>query len=233
MNLISFLKTTKYYVRAKYFWKPNSQVESALFKIFGKKNDVQFIQIGSNNGIDFDPIFNLAHKYQWRGTLIEPIDEIYTKLKQNYFYRRKNMEFVKKAIGSSNSSCTFYSIDKRSFTPDTPIWLGQIGSLSRDHVTNVSKGYPNLKIKETTVNQIKFDTLIDQYDCQDVDLLHIDAEGFDFEIIDQIDFNKFETRALLYETEHMTKYQQEQTELKLKKAGYSLNEFSYDTLAVK
>lgn len=76
-----------------------NKIGLAVFKNYRLKNDFKpletlfyktlhpnffFIQIGANDGVSFDPIYKLVTKEKVKGIAIEPVTDIFEKLKINY-----------------------------------------------------------------------------------------------------------------------------------------------------
>ena len=76
----------------------------------------------------------------------------------------------------------------------------------------------------------KFSNLIKKHKITKLDLLHIDAEGYDFEIIKTI---KLQPKLILYEHLHLSKEDKKSCENLLKKQGYKLLDKYGDTLAFR
>ena len=66
-----------------------------------------------------------------------------------------------------------------------------------------------------------------------LDLLHIDAEGSDGEILEQVDFTKYQPNVLLYEHSHLSKADQQNASQLLDRTGYECVRIGIDTLAVR
>lgn len=64
-----------------------------------------------------------------------------------------------------------------------------------------------------------------------IDLLHIDVEGYDFELIKQLDLSQLAPHAILYEHMHLSESDKMAAEKLLRDAGYRIQCFSKDTLA--
>src|SRR3989338_9032362 len=48
------------------------------------RQDVFFVEIGAMDGVSFDPLYAVAKKHGWRGLLVEPLPDLFAKLKENY-----------------------------------------------------------------------------------------------------------------------------------------------------
>ena len=89
-------------------WRIKSRIETALQGLPMFQNlltkfvdnlpeDVFFVEIGANDGIDFDPIYQAVIKKKWSGVYIEPQKSVFLKLQCN-FHGRENIFFENIAI---------------------------------------------------------------------------------------------------------------------------------------
>lgn len=62
--------------------KDKAIIRSFLFHYAEKINHV--VQVGACDGILFDFLYPFMIEYRWPGTLIEPVEESYNKLRENY-----------------------------------------------------------------------------------------------------------------------------------------------------
>lgn len=94
-------------VRAPYF---------EVFLQYSRFRDdmVTFIQIGASDGIHADPIRYFVLRYQWTGVFVDPLPEVFDRLKLNYaLYNRSNLSFVNAVITSeSGQSLKFWTLDE-------------------------------------------------------------------------------------------------------------------------
>lgn len=67
---------------------------------------------------------------------------------------------------------------------------------------------------------------------QRIDLLHIDTEGYDFEILKTIDFSVIQPAVILYETKHLSPCDQQASVELLSRYGYQIQLLGADALAV-
>src|SRR6266702_2735109 len=64
-------------------------VYDLLAKISDKLPGIGFIQIGSNDGISGDPLREfIVASAKWHGAFVEPVPQIFEKLRQNYSHLR-------------------------------------------------------------------------------------------------------------------------------------------------
>ncbi len=214
------------------------------FKDFGvivehyskKIDNFFFIQIGSNDGFSGDPIHRIIIKYRWDGILIEPVKYIFKRLIQNYRKRApdiyKRLIFENVAISNKNQYRNLYRL-KRNLK-GMPRWYEQIGSFDKKTVLKNKRIIANIEkyLVVEKVRCITFKELIKRNKVKKIDLLHLDTEGFDYEIIKLIDFTKLKPKMIFYEHMHLNKKDVKECENLLKDQGYSLTTNKSDTLAI-
>lgn len=83
------------------------------------------------------------------------------------------------------------------------------------------------KIKTTTL-----DSLINKYNLKKIDLLMIDTEGYDFEIIKSIPFDKVKPLVIVFEHSHFSENTVKDCYEFLKNKSYTLQKTASDTIAV-
>ena len=79
------------------------------------------------------------------------------------------------------------------------------------------------------MNCITFNDLIKKYKVKKIDLLHIDTEGYDYEILKTLDF-KIKPNMILFEHKNLGKNKRKAWKL-LRNKGYKLFKVAGDTLA--
>lgn len=200
---------------------------------------IKFIQVGSNDGITKDPLHEFIVNQNWEGILVEPVSYLFNKLKANYATNAGRLHFENGAIAAQNGEMNFYYL-KESENPDIPWFYNQIGSFMEDIVMKhreLIPGFDDLLIKES-VSTIKFCDLLDKYDFQDIDLIQIDTEGYDFEIIKLIPFSKLDVKIIMYEHKHLSISNYKKSISFLNKHGFfvgalAIDNLIKDTIAIK
>ncbi|PID92057.1 MAG: methyltransferase FkbM [Bacteroidetes bacterium] len=156
--------------------------------------DFYFVQIGANDGVSFDPIYELVMREQLRGIALEPLPDIFLKLQENYAGNPR-VELVNAAIHKNEKQLPIYRVDPKA--GGLPEWVKGIGSFNKDHhkLSQIDSG---LIITET-VQCMSLPELIDSYAISHIDLLQIDTEGYDCEIIAMIDFSVMKPGIISFE----------------------------------
>lgn len=143
----------------------------------------KFLQIGANDGIQADPISCLVRKYNLKGTLIEPIPDVFNKLKCNYYDISQNLQFRNMAI-TLTGSCgimpfyVFNNSDKEQRN------TSGYSSTSKERLESVKANEKiNADIAEIAVSYESVSYFISNDDVRDLNLLVTDVEGLDIEIV--------------------------------------------------
>lgn len=213
---------------------PIPQGKEYLEKILGSKYDIKFIQIGSNDGKSGDPLRKHILKNNWKGILIEPVHYIYEKLKENYIGYHERLIFVNKAVASDNIPLKFYRLQESS-NPDLPDWYDQLGTFDKTTLLkhkNAIPGFDKLLVEEE-IGVISIQELVKTYHFDDVNLIHIDTEGFDYEILKLIPFKDISVEILLFERKHLSKLKFLKACLLLHKNNFTLYNIYEDTLGIR
>jgi FkbM family methyltransferase len=151
-------------------------------RFYNYKRNGTFIEIGAHDGVYLSNTYLLEKTYDWKGICVEPIPNIYSKLKEN-----RNCVCVNKAV-YKESDCTIDFL----LSPDS-----QLSGIA-DHVID---SYKSRYDKIIQVDTITIDDLITQNNFPNyIDYLSIDTEGSELDILKTIDFNKF--RFGIIDVEH-------------------------------
>ena len=225
-----------------YKFNPDSNSIQGMLAGYSKKNKVKFIQIGGNDGQTHDPLYLLIKKYKWKGIILEPQKGVFEdKLKKTYKHK-KNIKLINAAIDSVEGERALYKI---SFSENR--WATGLSTFMKSKLEdNIASGYidecaikwgdktPENKkdyITEEQVECISFQSLLTKYEIATLDLLAIDAEGYDFEIIKMFDFDKVKPLFILYEHGILSFDDKINCEKFLSNIGYSIFKEGNDTLA--
>jgi len=189
------------------------------------------VQIGANDGVSIDPIRDFILRYRWHGILVEPLPDIFAKLKQNYS-GSPQLILENCAIGEARE-LTLYRV--RPDIADTAPWLHELASFDREVVLRHRDVFPRIAefLVEERVPSISFSALMSRHGVDRIDVLVIDTEGYDLEILKQVDFPRLRPRVLLYEHKHLSAVQQNEAKALLAGNGYVTLHEEYDTLGLR
>ena len=200
--------------------------------------EITFIQIGAFDGVSNDPLHSYIVAHGWRGILVEPQAAQFEALKRNYQgYDR--LVLVNAAIGETDGVTDFYIVREAE---NLPPWSQMIASLKKDNVLKHREGLPDYGIRvgiddledrmETVqVETLTFGTLVERFRMERLDLLQVDAEGYDARILAQVDFERFRPAIVRYEHMHLSQEEEEATLRLLRGRGYLIVIGFTETLA--
>lgn len=189
-----------------------------------------FIQIGANDGATFDPLREFVKRDKWEGVLVEPVAYLFERLQRNYHSAHQGLYFENVAVAAERGSRSFFYLKDYSEDPSKPAWLDQIGSFDRNQLKWAEAKY-DVEVLQMEVPCLTVHDLVKKYQFPHLDLIHIDTEGYDYEIIKSINFRDISPRMIYYEHRHLTAENREACRLFLYDLGYQIKEETYDTLA--
>ena len=210
--------------------KINEKKKTRILDARAKKiPDFFLVQVGANDGVTSDPVRKYIITYKWKGILIEPEKENFLKLKNNY-KTQPQLKFENVAIADKNGHVEFYSSPRNglsSMYPDE--WYNKKKDDNYGYKNRIKVGgSKKIKVKAST-----FASLLQKHNVKRIDLLQIDTEGYDYEIIKQIDFSKFRPGAIHYEDRHIKDKDKKTCIALLKKNGYKVLRLGADNFAYR
>ncbi len=196
---------------------------------FKANSRFSFIQIGANDGISFDFLYDFVIKRKTEGIAIEPVLEYYTDLVENY---KNYPEIIKvnKAVHPIEKKAFIYKINPTA-KHKYPDWVKGIASFDPEHHKKT-----NIATNDIIAEEVLADTLMnivqDNYGQNYVDYLQIDTEGFDYEVLKMIDFSFFKPLIIKYESINLKEEVKKDSILLLLNQGYYVFNELGDTIAV-
>lgn len=243
---ISLLASNSFILRLYYhlFWKPKTGSIDEVIDQFSKSRkgrSLTFIQVGSNDGFQNDPICKFIKRDDWTGALVEPQKAVLPTLSK--IYRKNKVEVMGVAISEKVETRTLYKLQISEQR-----WATGLSSFVKQHIQDqIDSGYVASKIKkyglsisqpesewigEEAVQCTTFEHILSTpHFLTGLDLLVVDTEGFDYEILKLFPFDRIKPRMLIYEAANLSSEDLEKSKALLKSAGYSLETFPPDIVA--
>ena len=189
------------------------------------------VQIGAHDGKTDDPVYKAINRNrQWSCLFVEPIPYLYKRLKANHGDSPR-FHFEMAAIGDSSGSIPFYYIPESAFR-EIPENYSQIGSFSREHVLSLSQGVVDDYITEIEVPCMTFNDLLSKHQVDDIHVLIIDAEGYDWKILAQLDLDRIKPDIILVEVLNLADEEEDALKTSISQ-HYQLYLFKNDFLCVR
>jgi len=156
--------------------------------------DFFFVQVGANDGKQFDPIRDYVRYYQWKGILLEPVADYFAELEKNYA-DCPNLKLINAAIADHEGTVTIYRVNP--LDTSLPKWKQGIASLHKEH--HLRSGTSDDVMVAEQVPCLPLMSLLDRHNVTSLDLLQIDAEGCDLAIIKSLDLTRILPKILHFE----------------------------------
>lgn len=223
-NLISlFLKKVS---------KDDRRFRRSLEELFEGKT-YSFIQVGSSDGKTNDPIYKFATLQNWKGVAIEPVQSPFERLKKNY--RNFTNVTPKQFVVGPKGVVQFYFVknEAKEELKGLPPWWDQLGSCDISHIEGHLDGMFSKYIGQIELEAVPLNNIVEEHLNGKIDLLHVDAEGFDDVVIETLDLSRFTPKVIIFEHVHLSADRLESLCKKLSLFRYSLQKFSYDMLCIR
>jgi FkbM family methyltransferase len=195
---------------------------SSTLSVFGLLVEREFLnrspfvlQIGANDGISYDPLWELRELCSWRGILVEPQPEAFAKLQTRY----KDVPGVaceNVAIGPTDGELKLFRVRLENGELDDLLTSARYETL-KNTLLYVSKSGT---IESVTVPMLRVDSLLQKYGVERVDLLLIDTEGMDAEIISSFNFERYQPRLIYFEIINLQENEVDMAMRILQRHGY-------------
>jgi FkbM family methyltransferase len=215
------------------------------------------VQIGANKGnTPEDPLFNFLNGELRALTpeqrdhscvvFVEPVKEYFDCLREAYA-GLPCVHFDNVAIAETRGHRDFYRLAADPVAHGYPSWLSGLGSLRADRMTRLWEGYEKEHGKEAyddirrfymkrrvvePASCITFQDLVDRHGISDIDLLQIDAEGYDYRILQTVDFERIRPSFVNYERV-LLQDEEPACRQMMTRAGYALADRDQGTLCIR
>jgi FkbM family methyltransferase len=194
----------------------SSKIDRFLDQYSRVHRGLSFVQIGSSDGVFGDPIHTYIVRDKWTGLLVEPIPQVFELLQ--YSYRGNTLlKFENCAVGPETGIAPFY-------LPPLEAFWRHYGASQRSSF-HKREGYVKVDIRV-----LSFPKLLESHGIDKVQLIHTDTEGYDFEILKNVDFDRYGTEVVLFEHVHLGNSLNECYST-LQRWGFTLIKGDQDTLA--
>lgn len=180
------------------------------YKTLISKEEIVIVQIGSHDGIvgeEYGLQEILDNHSNFKLFLIEPIPQFFNNLTNVYG-----------KYGEKITYCNFAITDINGKTR-----MVEQGGMSRiDHNGG-----------SLEVNSLDWDTFLNLYNIKNIDLLLIDCEGYEFNILQQINYDKCRPKVIRYEYMHIGDKEGCDNFIRSKKynINYCIHDHTYNKIA--
>ena len=164
--------------------------------------------------------------------LVEPVPHNISAINEN-LKEFKNIHLEPVAVASVRETKDFFFVKATSINKLKKHWASGIGSFNKNHLLNHRT--KRFLIEEDDIDKIpiktvKFEDLIEKYSITEIDKILIDIEGYEYEILKDMDLKKVQINSILFEYKHFDGYQK--TGEKLEEILKKFEENNYKTSKV-
>ena len=164
--------------------------------------------------------------------LVEPVPHNISAINEN-LKEFKNIHLEPVAVASVRETKDFFFVKATSINKLKKHWASGIGSFNKNHLLNHRT--KRFLIEEDDIDNIpiktvKFEDLIEKYSISEIDKILIDIEGYEYEILRDMDLKKVRINSILFEYKHFDGYQK--TGEKLEEILKKFEENNYKTSKV-
>lgn len=164
--------------------------------------------------------------------LVEPVPHNISAIKEN-LKEFKNIHLEPVAVASVRETKDFFFVKATSINKLKKHWASGIGSFNKNHL--LDHRTKRFLIEEDDIDKIpiktvKFEDLIEKYSITEIDKILIDIEGYEYEILRDMDLKKVRINSILFEYKHFDGYQK--TGEKLEEILKKFEENNYKTSKV-
>jgi len=229
----------------KYIYSPPKNSLPELLDHLSKlSHQITVIQIGANDGITNDPIHKFIKRDNWNGILLEPQKGLLAAL-QKLYAKNQGIKIMNAALGSEDGFSNLYKVGFSNAR-----WATGLATFNKALLENsIENGHikkyatlnnikiptdKNKQIIKEKIQVISTDSLLKSNAISHLDLLQIDAEGYDYELIKLFLQNSFKIkpRVIIYEHCHLSEEDHEKCKRYLINNNYITKQFCGDTAAL-
>jgi FkbM family methyltransferase len=182
------------------YYSQHGQDRFLVEKIFKKKRDGFFVDIGANDGVTLSNTYVFEKELGWKGICVEPIPDVFEKLKKS-----RNSINVNKCIGNKdNGVVKFMKIEGYAEM------LSGIVDYFDDHHKKRIEEYQKEHGGTSTIIDIgciRLNTLLKEHGVKKVDYCSIDVEGGEMGVLESIDFSDIDIEVMSVENNNSNRDQ--------------------------
>jgi FkbM family methyltransferase len=201
-------------------------------------------QVGANDGHTNDPVHHYFTQFGWSGLLVEPLVDVFENELKHTYAGNSQVKLENIALAQTQGQLPFYRV-----AISKSRWATGLSGFRRDNIqSHIDNGYiqrrakeegtvvpddPNEIIETIQVSVVTVDQLLAKHAITHFDVLCIDTEGFDFEILKLVDFDRFKPQVVLFESKNLSDADYIQAKELLAQHGFHLYWERGDTLATQ
>lgn len=187
--------------------------------LLSRRPALNVVQVGAFDGLG-DEMSQLLQRCPVKAVLVEPQPDVFKSLQQRYD-SNPDYTLVNVAIADKPGQRQFYRVEGRDCV---------VASFDRNHL--IKHGIESSNIEEIQVTCQPLSEILDAQSFDELDILQIDTEGYDYQVIRTIDFSRHKPTILRFEHVHLSPSDHDRCIELLAENGYHFIQESLDTIAI-
>lgn len=221
---------TGWFLRLPQAVRGRQLIHDHLRELSRERRDRTFCLVGANDGVSNDHLYPFAKRFRWKGVLVEPVPSCFARLRENYRGLPVTLENV--AIHRQERSMTLYSLDEGK--AKLPPWARGVSSFDR---SNLEK-FLRPPVSEDAIVPVevpcrRLEEVVEQSGLSSIDIVVIDAEGYDAEIIRQVRFDDWGVTTVIFEHQLLKAEELKECFFLLEEKGFRWEKDEWDVLATR
>lgn len=213
--------------------RPERPLEQVVFAFARAVPDAAFVQVGAHDGTQLDPLREAILGSRWHGIMVEPVPYVFERLAARY---RSNPRVILEnvAVADHDGVQEFHFLGEAGRGDDVWKWYDALGSFKRDVILRHGELVDDIEDRLVSVDLpcATFTTLCERNGLRQVDLVQIDTEGYDREILELIDYDRFAPSVVIFEHLHLDAAARAACRALLGSHGFEQVSDGMDTIAV-
>jgi FkbM family methyltransferase len=162
---------------------PKTAFDLVLLHRFPVLENLNFIQVGANDGRRADPIAAYLEPCAWSGLMFEPLAANFAALERRHG-KNPRLRLHRAAVDTVAGRRLVYDID-RAAHPSLPDWAYGLGSFSRERELTASQelGLGENAVIAEEIATLAWDDVWRDFGPRRCDLLVLDTEGYDVTLL--------------------------------------------------
>lgn len=196
---------------------------SILLKVDGI---VKYLQVGTHDGVMVDPMYGFVVE-KWKsiqGLLLEPIPSSFHKLQKNYL-KFPTILPVNVAVHNTKNVMEMFTVNTKK-AHCYPEHVSGMSSFSKENLTVIGQ-VAEEDIMSIQVECKTVESILRQYGLLDINLMIIDTEGYDYDILSELNLGIVNPKIVRFEHGLSSYFGSDQ---KLLKLSARMNSFGYQVL---
>jgi FkbM family methyltransferase len=207
-------------------------LEKVLHALSRDRRDVFVIQVGACEAAVGDPLGWFLRARSWRGVLVEPVPYLFERMQHNCT-DLPGVRLENSAIAAEAGEATFYYIEPGEGDRRPEIYK-TLGSFRRENLERHAHFIARFeeRVIARSLPCLPLDALCRKHAVERLDLLICDAEGYDFEVLKTLDFERTPPRLVVWEHQHLSPEDAQACRRYLQERGYAVRGLSKDSVAL-